>query len=315
MTRTGSSELRTLSQHLLTREPPEIARMRTGTLPHQPGSYGQFFTTWDLANGILRDYSMNVYQLLRVAANDAVPVEAAQDVFRTMDPVYSTYLGYNGFTTLAEEAARIAELFTSDREFLVAEMAELVGYVNRLTAWSHHYFPWHFGEHCRYPDDAPAAPCAYAPSEAVPVPVGDSARRIPVRLRWEPLDLEVRAHLAGDLNEQLCAQFLDVLPFTVLHYHAVVTGESMYAWAPLVSLAPTPVTERICEAPAGRLRFSQATGNKLVVQYGPTTETLRAPVLGYVDHGYLDVLAQVGRAVWGSTFRDKANIFVTVERC
>lgn len=88
----------------------------------------------------------------------------------------------------------------------------------------------------------------------------------------------------------------------------------MYAWAPLVSVAPTPVTERICDAPPGRLRFSQATGNKLIVQYGPTTETLRGPVLGKVADEHIDRLPKVGQAVWESTFRTKDLIWITAER-
>ena len=99
----------------------------------------------------------------------------------------------------------------------------------------------------------------------------------------------------------------------MLQDHAVVSGRSMYAWAPLVSVAPAPVTERICDAPAGRLRFSKATGMKLVVQYGPTTEPLTVPVLGTVGAGDLDILAKVGRAVWDSTYMTKEPIWLTVE--
>ncbi|MEV0618282.1 hypothetical protein AB0I81_33500 [Nonomuraea sp. NPDC050404] len=303
-------ELRELITTFISEEPSEIRQMRTGTLPDLPGSYDQYFTAWDFANSIVRDYSMNVYQLLRMATDESLTVENVLTVFRTLDPIYSTFLGYNGFPMLADYAARVAEP-TDDRRELVDRLATFTEYVNRLTAWSHHYFPWHIGDRYRYtPADVTTRP-EYRPE---PVAVEeDPLRRIPIRLTWQPLGVEVEAELAYDLNEQLCVDFAKSLPFTVLQDHAVVSGESMYAWAPLVSVAPTPVRERICDAPVGRLRFSQATGNKLIVQYGPTSETLSSPLLGKVIDAHTDRLPGVGRAVWESTYRTKEHIWLTAE--
>ena len=301
-------DLKDLTRHLMANEPGEIRALRTGSLPLQPGSYGQYFTTWDLANGILRDYSMNLYQLVRMAANQHLSVASVMTVMQTWDPIYSKYLGYSGFPALERYAERISQSAGSDRAALVTALSDLAEYVNRLTSWSHHYFPWSIGEHYRYETED-----AWSPPAAASGVHGDLSSRVPVRLAWEPLGIEVAAEIATDLNEHLCADFLAALPFTVLQDHAVVSGKSMYAWAPLVSVAPTPVTERICDAPAGRLRFSQATGNKLVIQYGTTTETLSVPVLGMVTASDLDAINKVGRAVWESTFRTKETIWLTVE--
>lgn len=303
-------ELRELITRYVSEEPSEIQMMRTGTLPDLPGSYDQYFTAWDFANSVVRDYSMNLYQLVRMAADESLPVGNVLTVFRTLDPIYSTFLGYNGFPKLAEYAEKVGEP-VEDRRELVDRLSTFTEYANRLTAWSHHYFPWHVGEHYRYaPSDVTTRP-EYRPS---PIDtVDDPLRRIPIKITWEPLGVEVVAELAYDLNEQLCVDFVKTLPFTVLQDHAVVSGESMYAWVPLVSVAPTPVRERICDAPIGRLRFSQATGNKLIVQYGPTSETLSSPVLGRVADDHVDRLPEVGRAVWESTFRTKEHIWVTVE--
>ncbi|GAA3228344.1 cucumopine synthase-related protein [Nonomuraea helvata] len=303
-------ELRELITRYISEEPSEIRQMRTGTLPDLPGSYGQYFTAWDFANSIVRDYSMNLYQLVRMATDESLSVENLLTVFRTLDPIYSTFLGYNGFPMLAEYAAKVGKP-ADDRRELVDRLSTLTEYVNRLTAWSHHYFPWHVGEHYRYAtSDVTMRP------EYTPAPVDtedDPLRRIPIKLTWQPLGVEVTAELAYDLNEQLCVDFVKSLPFTVLQDHAVVSGESMYAWAPLVSVAPTPVRERICDAPIGRLRFSQATGNKLIVQYGPTSETLSNAVLGKVIDDHIDRLPEVGKAVWESTFRTKEHIWLTAE--
>lgn len=304
-------ELKELTRQLMVEEPPEIRQMRAGMLTEAPGSYDQYFTTWDFANGIVRDYSMNLYQLVRMAHNESLSIENVLTVFQTWDPIYSNYLGYSGFPVLTKYAGQIRGP-VAGRQELADKLATFTEYVNRLTAWSHHYFPWHVGEHYRYNARDIARRQEYAPA---PVSVDEEpSRRIPIRLTWEPLGLSVDAELASDLNEQLCWDFLASLPFTVLQDHAVVSGESMYAWAPLVSVASTPVTERICDAPPGRLRFSQATGNKLVIQYGPTTETLHSPVLGKVVDGHIDRLPKIGQAVWESTFRTKGLIWITAER-
>ncbi|MFJ4778731.1 hypothetical protein [Streptomyces sp. NPDC088762] len=303
-------ELRELITSFISKEPPEIHEIRTGTLPELPGSYGQYFTAWDFSNSIVRDYAMNLYQLTRMATDENLSVENVLTVFRTLDPIYSTFLGYNGFPTLAKYAEQVGQPADSRGE-LVDRLATFTEYANRLTAWSHHYFPWDLGEHYRYPTNGALEPPAYTPA---PVPIEESIQRIPVRLTWQPLGVEVEAELYSDLNQQLCMDVLKSLPFTVLQDHAVVSGESMYAWAPLVSVAPTPVRERICDAPVGRLRFSQATGNKVIVQYGPTSETLSSPVLGKVIDSHTDRLAEVGKAVWDSTFRSKELIWLTVER-
>lgn len=299
-------ELNSLTRAITVDEPIEIAALRSGQLPNRPGTRGQYFTTWDFANGILRDYSMNLYQILRLATNDDLGVDSVVTVFRTLDPIYSEYLGYSGFTALVGYARAIRDCRITDRAELIALLTAFTGYVNRLTAWSHHYFPWHFGDHYQYPDHVRQQVLS-APDEA--------HEAVSVRLRWEPLGIEVTGAIYRDLNPQLCAEFLAALPFTVLQDHAVVTGDSLYAWTPIVSVAPVPVTERICDAPVGRLRFSQATGNKLVIQYGGTTETLSVPVLGKVCSEDHDRLRRVGDAVWDSTFGSKDHIWLTVQRC
>ncbi|MED6125541.1 hypothetical protein PIB30_069453, partial [Stylosanthes scabra] len=103
------------------------------------------------------------------------------------------------------------------------------------------------------------------------------------------------------------------LPFTVLQDHAVVSGESMYAWAPVISTAPVHVKERQCDAPVGRIRYSQATGNKIIVQYGEVSEDIGTPVLGEIMAEYQDKLREVGREVRKSTFQTKEIILLTIE--
>ena len=94
--------------------------------------------------------------------------------------------------------------------------------------------------------------------------------------------------------------------------HAVVTGESIYAWTPLISTAPIRVREAICDAPKGRIRFSQSTGQKFIVQYGPTTEDLAQPVLGEVVPEHADRLDEIGPQGLGEHLRDQKLIWLYV---
>lgn len=95
--------------------------------------------------------------------------------------------------------------------------------------------------------------------------------------------------------------------------HAVVCGASMYAWAPVVSTSPVHVKERQCDAPVGRIRFSQGTGQKIIVQYGEVTEDIESPVLGEVLPQYAAMIVQVGAAVLKSTMETKEIIRLTME--
>ena len=135
-----------------------------------------------------------------------------------------------------------------------------------------------------------------------------------IKISWPQLDVSVQATLADEQNPELCDDFWSVLPFQVLQEHPVVSGQSVYAWVPLVSTAPIRHRERIIDAPVGRLRYSQATGNKFTVQYGRGLEPLQQPVLGAVDPGSISQIGEVGRAIWQNTFWGKEEIYVVVER-
>ncbi|MED6167526.1 hypothetical protein PIB30_003498 [Stylosanthes scabra] len=257
----------------LTTEPNEIKRIRTGGLPI--GTNNQYFTTWDFINGMIRDHSTCTC----------------------------------GFEEMAELAAALSKHLptATTREEAVKAVRAYAGYLNRLAAWSFHYFPWDIGKHLTYYTTASVTGSTDL-SRRVHVTEGRK-----VRMTWQPLDIIVVATLATRENPELCNDVLKELPFTILQDHAVVSGESMYAWAPVISTAPVHVKERQCDAPVGRIRYSQATGNKIIVQYGEVTEDIETPVLGEIMPKYLDKLLEVGRAVWKSTFQTKDIILLTVE--
>jgi len=295
---------------LTTQEPECCRRLRLGELEDKAGTWGQYFSTWDIAAGMVRDFgNYTLYPVLVLARKKVLTGPQLAEAFCDLAVPYTTYLVYNGFDDLdrwTAAAARILDTATPD----VADniLCALIRYTNRLTAWTHHSFPWHLGEHFRY--------------DTVPERVehrGDDANFSmiegpTVRLSWEPLGVSVLARLNTRGNPELCQDLLDALPFTVLQDHAVVTGASIFAWTPVVSTAPVREKELICNAPVGRLRFSQRTGQKIVVQYGPVTETILAPVLGQVVPEDIGKLPALGQAVSESTLTTKEPIFLTVER-
>src|SRR5262249_38217037 len=120
--------------------------------------------------------------------------------------------------------------------------------------------------------------------------------------------------LNDERNPELCEEFWQHLPFKVLQAHPVVSGESVYAWTPIVSQAPVRHREPIIDCPVGRLRYSQATGNKFSIQYGKGLEPLSQPVLGMVLPEHTAKLPAVGKAAWENVFWRKDLMFVEVSR-
>lgn len=133
-----------------------------------------------------------------------------------------------------------------------------------------------------------------------------------IDIAWPALGVAVVAELNDERNPELVTEFVQHLPFTVLQSHPVVSGESTYAWVPIVSTAKVQHRERIVDCPVGTLRYSQGTGNKLSIQYGVGLEPVAQPILGWVLPEYRHLLADVGRQVWDSLFWSKNLIFVEV---
>jgi len=135
-----------------------------------------------------------------------------------------------------------------------------------------------------------------------------------IDIAWPAVDVQVTAKLADDMNPELCDDFWAATPFRVLQSHPVVSGESVYAWAPLVSTAPVRRVMKISDCPVGSMRYSQATGNKFSVQYGRGLETTSQPVLGAVLPEFAHRLPTVGRAAWENTFWTKEFLWVEVRK-
>nr|WP_321980918.1 hypothetical protein [uncultured Cohaesibacter sp.] len=294
-------------------EPEEMRMVRTGEHGDNAGSYGQYFATLDIYAGMMRDYAgYTLYPMIRMARSGDYDAKTLANMFAAFSPAYHNYLGYSGVRKLGEFAAALVDAFpAASVEEIGDGLIALNRYVNRLNSWSHHYFPWDLGEHFRY-DSIPEEDETYYESgrDFVKGSIGDQY----IRMTWEPLGITAVAELATRQNPELCADLLSTIPFRVTQEHAVVTGKSMYAWTPAMSVAPVGWREMIREAPFGRMRYSQNTGQKLIIQYGPTTEDLYAPVLGQILPEYLDGLHTLAEKVWDANYNSKELIWLTVEK-
>lgn len=135
-----------------------------------------------------------------------------------------------------------------------------------------------------------------------------------ILFQWPELGLCARAELADDLNPELCEEVWNALPVSSIINNAVVTDGSMYCWIPLLSFAPVRVKEKIDQAPPGRLRYSQNTGNKIIIQYGECNEDVYAAVLGKICDEDLDVVHKVGLKAKEAIFMTKEELHIEISR-
>jgi len=133
-------------------------------------------------------------------------------------------------------------------------------------------------------------------------------------IEWPELNIEVEAELEDVRNADLINEIWDNLPMTSIQEHAMVTGKSMYCWAPMISLAEIPFQMMIKETPPGVVSYSQKTGNKLIVRYGKVTEDLMTPIVGFIKKNQVPKLEEVGSAVWSSYSGDKKPIIVNFKK-
>jgi len=129
-------------------EPEEHKKLRLGIIDNQAGSYGQYFTTWEFAVGMIRDYpGYTLYPLLKLAETDQFDLSQVQAMFKAFDPPYTTYLGYSGFRTLEKFGAEFVKSFDSmeSKEDFMELLKSYLLYLNKLNAWCFHYFPHGLG--------------------------------------------------------------------------------------------------------------------------------------------------------------------------
>lgn len=135
-----------------------------------------------------------------------------------------------------------------------------------------------------------------------------------ILIEWPELELSAHATLADDKNPELCDEFWNMLPFDGIINNAVITDGSMYCWVPMLSFAPIREKERIDLAPIGRLRYSQNTGNKMIIQYDACNEDVMGAILGQIDEADIETVKKVGVTAKNAIFMSKTEVHVHVSR-
>lgn len=137
-------------------EPDEMKIQRLGLLQNHAGSYGQYFGTWEFANGMMRDLSMyTMYPMFRLMKKGSFTLEQMKELYCGIVPVYTEYLRYSGYPTLNRfcKAFRdsMDEIVTAE-EFLEIYKTLLM-YCNKLAAWVYHFAPWEMAVSFRQKDE------------------------------------------------------------------------------------------------------------------------------------------------------------------
>lgn len=143
------------TQRIWLTEPDEMKIQRMGLLKNKAGSYGQYFGTWDFANGMMRDLSMyTMYPMLRLFLNGNFSLAQMKEMYATIVPVYTEYLRYSGYPTLSAFCREYrASMDSIERsEDFIALFKTLLGYCNKLAAWVYHYAPWEMAVSFRQKD-------------------------------------------------------------------------------------------------------------------------------------------------------------------
>ncbi len=295
-------------------EPVVLADLRAG----RPGvlhfgSARAWFAVWDSLHGGLRDFSMHMMlAAVRLNRNAAFPKSAVPLAVGTFLMPAARFLAQYGFPEFPRWIETLTEAPADDPDF-DACLAGMARYANRLNSWIFHYFPWDVADGWNFaPAERNAPPPVLKGPAETAGPVNVAPTNDLIRISFAGPDLSVRAWLS-DCNPDLVADVRAAMPFTSFIDHASMAGQSMFSWTPVFSTAPTPVTERVCDAPVGRLRFSQNTGQKLTLQYGPVHESIRVAVLGAVLEEDLPVLKRVGETVRRATQETKDIVWMTVE--
>ena len=136
-------------------EPDEMKIQRMGLLKNKAGSYGQYFGTWDFANGMMRDLSMyTMYPMLRLFLGGSFSLPQMREMYTAILPVYTEYLRYSGYPTLSafcREYRAVMDTIETPDEFIDL-FKTLLCYCNKLAAWAYHYAPWEMAVSFRQKD-------------------------------------------------------------------------------------------------------------------------------------------------------------------
>lgn len=137
-------EIETETKRIWLEEPDELKKIRLGIYEPKAGAYGQYFTTWDFVNGMVRDLAMSpVTPILKLAEDPAFSLDHLKTMVPAFLLIYTEFLGYCGLKTLerfTNELIQVLDQLETKEDFIQLFSAYSM-YCNKLQAWCIHYFP------------------------------------------------------------------------------------------------------------------------------------------------------------------------------
>jgi hypothetical protein len=129
-------------------QPADVEALRRGVLASGAGVYGQYFSPWVMASGLVRSLGIiELATLTRLCRNDDFTVDHLKTLLSEMLPLTIGVMGFFGLPQLGAtlEAAQRVHPQIETRADFEAFITALLTYVNRYTQWLHQTFPWYLG--------------------------------------------------------------------------------------------------------------------------------------------------------------------------
>ena len=145
-------EIADYTEEIWLEEPEELTKLHQGKLENRAGSYGQYFSTIDHANGMARDFANHMYKILISFMDPAFTLEACKVLVSNVHPGYIDYMRYSNYLHWGQydrEFISLLDTFETKEDFIEFYKTYLK-FVNKMTAWSYHFFPHEVGAFFRY---------------------------------------------------------------------------------------------------------------------------------------------------------------------
>lgn len=136
-------------------------------------------------------------------------------------------------------------------------------------------------------------------------------------VEWPELGIIVTAELRQYLNPEICESFWKALPYDSIQSHAVISGEELYSWTPVVTrFSAIKTIELMSEQPPGRVALAHGY-QILSIIYGENFEycsNAGTVPIGQVKDEDIPKLKMVAKEIWNSLYYTKQLFKVTVRR-
>jgi hypothetical protein len=139
-------EVTSKTEKIRDREPDDHKKLRLGLV--EAGAYGQYFSTWETAYSMLRDFTWyTLVPILKLAGDPSFDLDRIKTLLKAFVPRYAEFLSYCGLTGAGEQSGKMIEALETVQSLDDCRhlLNALLAYLNQVTFWAYHYFPWGVG--------------------------------------------------------------------------------------------------------------------------------------------------------------------------